>query len=202
MTVAGKLPARSPSARRLGGVLVGSSIIGFVILVGYVVERRGILGVAAVLTLNRTAFSVTAPALLLPVLSAADVAVVFSTFLPTTLCSDVVGGTLCPSAERRYSVGMKEDTGTHGHGLGARYVHFIEWMNGKLVRGMGPANLGPYNDVATRIGAAVCPVCGRPMAEHSIDHTTPNAILHCPAGHKPAPPEEPVNEFGMSKPPG
>ncbi|HSP53931.1 MAG TPA: hypothetical protein VLO00_13635 [Cryobacterium sp.] len=107
-----------------------------------------------------------------------------------------------PERARAYSVGMKEDTGAHGHGLGARYVHFVDWMNGKLVRAMGPANLGPYDEVVTRIGAAVCPVCGRPMTEHSIDHSTANAILHCPAGHKPEPPGHPVNEFGMSKPPG
>ena len=105
-------------------------------------------------------------------------------------------------AERRYSVGMKEDTGAHGHGLGGRYVHFVDWMNTKLVRAMGPPNLGPYDEVVTRIGEAVCPVCGRPMAEHNIDHSTPNAVLNCPAEHRPEPPEEPVNEFGMSKPPG
>lgn len=27
----------------------------------------------------------------------------------------------------------------------------------------------------------ICPVCGHPMSEHVIDHTTPNAILECPA---------------------
>ena len=78
----------------MGGVLVGFSIIGFVILVGYIVELLGIIGVGAGLTLNRVAFFVAAPALLFTVLSQADVAVLFSTFLLTTLCSVAVGATL------------------------------------------------------------------------------------------------------------
>jgi malonate transporter len=78
----------------MGGVLVGFSIIGFVILVGYIVELLGIVGVGAGLTLNRVAFFVAAPALLFTVLSQADVAVLFSTFLLTTLCSVAVGATL------------------------------------------------------------------------------------------------------------
>ena len=78
----------------MGGVLVGFSIIGFVILVGYIVELLGIIGVGAGLALNRTAFFVAAPALLFTVLSQADVAVLFSTFLLTTLCTVAVGATL------------------------------------------------------------------------------------------------------------
>ncbi|HSP74851.1 MAG TPA: AEC family transporter [Cryobacterium sp.] len=78
----------------MGGVLVGFSIIGFVILVGYIVELLGIIGVGAGLALNRVAFFVAAPALLFTVLSQADVAVLFSTFLLTTLCSVAVGATL------------------------------------------------------------------------------------------------------------
>ena len=78
----------------MGGVLVGFSIIGFVILVGYIVELLGIIGVGAGPALNRVAFFVAAPALLFTVLSQADVAVLFSTFLLTTLCSVAVGATL------------------------------------------------------------------------------------------------------------
>jgi len=92
------------------------------------------------------------------------------------------------------------ETGSSGHGVGERYVHFIEWLDTKLVRAMGPAPVGPYNEVVKRVGEAVCPVCGRPMSEHTIDHSTPNAVLHCPAGHKSEPQDGPVNEFGMAKP--
>ncbi|TFD82782.1 hypothetical protein [Cryobacterium fucosi] len=94
------------------------------------------------------------------------------------------------------------ETGTHGNGLGERYVRFINRLDRGLVRAMGPAPLGPYDQVEKRVGEAVCPVCGRPMFEHTIDHSTSNAILNCPAGHKPEPPAGPVNEFGMPKPQG
>jgi len=78
----------------MSGVLVGFSIIGFVILVGYIVELLKVIGVGAGLVLNRVAFFVAAPALLFTVLSQADVRVLFSTFLLTTLCSVAVGATL------------------------------------------------------------------------------------------------------------
>lgn len=78
----------------MSGVLVGFSIIGFVILVGYIVELLGVIGAGAGLVLNRMAFFVAAPALLFTVLSEADVRVLFSTFLLTTLCSVAVGATL------------------------------------------------------------------------------------------------------------
>jgi hypothetical protein len=87
-----------------------------------------------------------------------------------------------------------------GPSIGELYVHFIEWLDSKLVRAMGPAPLGPYEQVVKRVGEAVCPVCGRPMTEHTIDHSTPNAILNCPTGPKSEPADGPVNEFGMPKP--
>jgi malonate transporter len=75
----------------VGGVLVGFSIIGFVILVGYFVERSGVAGAGAGRVLNRIAFFVATPALLFTVLAHADVRVLFSTFLATVLCSVAVG---------------------------------------------------------------------------------------------------------------
>ena len=81
-------------------------------------------------------------------------------------------------------------------------MHFIDRFDRKLVRAMGPAPLGPYDTVVKGVGEAVCPLCGRPMAGHTIDHSTPNAILNCPAEHKPEPPHGPVNEFGMPRPRG
>jgi malonate transporter len=75
----------------VGGVLVGFSIIGFVILVGYVVERSGVAGESAGRVLNRIAFFVATPALLFTVLAHSDVRVLFSAFLATVLCSVVAG---------------------------------------------------------------------------------------------------------------
>ncbi|TFD73306.1 AEC family transporter [Cryobacterium fucosi] len=75
----------------MGGVLVGFSIIGFVILVGYLIERAGIAGAGAGRVLNRVAFFVATPALLFTVLSHADARVLFSSFLLTSLCSVLLG---------------------------------------------------------------------------------------------------------------
>ena len=75
----------------MGGVLIGFSIIGFVILIGYFVERFGIVGAGAGRILNRMAFFVATPALLFTVLSHADVSVLFSEFLVAIVCTIVVG---------------------------------------------------------------------------------------------------------------
>ncbi|KFF59586.1 membrane protein [Cryobacterium sp. MLB-32] len=75
----------------MGGVLVGFGIIGFVILVGYLVERFRIAGSGAGIVLNRLAFFVATPALLFTVLSHADVGLLFSAFLLTVLSAIVVG---------------------------------------------------------------------------------------------------------------
>ena len=75
----------------MGGVLIGFSIIGFVILIGYFVERFGIVGAGAGRMFNRMAFFVATPALLFTVLAHADVSVLFSEFLVTIVCTIVVG---------------------------------------------------------------------------------------------------------------
>ncbi len=47
---------------------------------------------------------------------------------------------------------------------------------------------------------AACPVCGHPMSEHTLDHSTPNTILNCPVPHPGGwdrDAYEKVNELGM-----
>jgi len=78
----------------MGGVLIGFGIIGFVILVGYIVQRSGIAGATGQAVLNRVAFFVTTPALLFTVLEHADVRVLLSSFLATVLSSVLVGAVL------------------------------------------------------------------------------------------------------------
>jgi hypothetical protein len=75
----------------MGGVLVGFSIIGLVIVIGYFVGRFGIAGKGADRVLNRMAFFVATPALLFTVLLHADVSVLFSEFLIAIVCTIVVG---------------------------------------------------------------------------------------------------------------
>jgi predicted permease len=78
----------------MGGVLIGFGIIGFVILVGYIVQRSGIAGPTGRAVLNRVAFFVATPALLFTVLEHADVRVLLSSFLATVLCSVALGAVL------------------------------------------------------------------------------------------------------------
>ena len=76
----------------MGGVVVGFAIIGFVILVGYVVGRTGVLGEHARFVLGRAAYYVLSPFLLFTVLSEADVHVLFSSLLVVSLIAAAVSG--------------------------------------------------------------------------------------------------------------
>jgi malonate transporter len=73
---------------------VGFAIIGFVILVGYIVGRFRIAGPDAGYVLNRLSFFVATPALLFTVLAHADIAVLLSSFLLTVLCSVAAGAVI------------------------------------------------------------------------------------------------------------
>ncbi|PPF89760.1 hypothetical protein C5B96_00700 [Subtercola sp. Z020] len=77
----------------MGGVLVGFAIIGFVILVGYVIQRAKILPPDALTSLNRFVFFVANPALLFTVIARADLTVIFSSFLVVTIiCVAIAAG--------------------------------------------------------------------------------------------------------------
>ncbi|CAN5159288.1 AEC family transporter [soil metagenome] len=65
----------------MGGVLIGFAVIGFVILVGYIVARSGVLGEQGAFVFGRAGFYVLSPFLLFTVLSQADVHVLFSSLL-------------------------------------------------------------------------------------------------------------------------
>jgi predicted permease len=69
----------------VGGVLIGFAIIGFVILVGWLLARLGIVDQEGRLVLNRTSFFAASPALLFIVLSEADVGLLFSSVLAVAL---------------------------------------------------------------------------------------------------------------------
>ncbi|MCU1444308.1 MAG: hypothetical protein JWQ59_2458 [Cryobacterium sp.] len=73
---------------------MGFAIIGFVILVGYIVGRFRIAGPDAGYVLNRLSFFVATPALLFTVLAHADIAVLLSSFLLTVLCSVAAGAVI------------------------------------------------------------------------------------------------------------
>jgi hypothetical protein len=82
-------------------------------------------------------------------------------------------------------------------------AHLFEWVEDKLLPLFDSPQAGRY-DAADVVKDAdkmpVCPVCGMPMSEHTIDHSTANTILNCPVDHPGAWDRdafEPVNEFGM-----
>lgn len=83
-----------------------------------------------------------------------------------------------------------------------RLRNAAEWLDGKLVPKLGTADLGPYDEEPEESVRShdVCPLCGHPMGEHTIDRSAANAVLNCPA---PPIPEresfEPLNEVGMIK---
>ena len=102
--------------------------------------------------------------------------------------------------DEAYAVAMDEKTGVDERRAGEKFVRFIDWLNHKLIPVIGPPDLGPYDAVLQKVGDALCPVCGTPMTEHSIDHSAANTVLHCPAPHRPEPVhDQPINELGMPK---
>ena len=83
-----------------------------------------------------------------------------------------------------------------------RLVRSAAWVDRKLTPVFGPPPVGPYADDAddSRVPTTTCPVCGHPMVEHRIDHSTPNAILECPAPidhNLEFNDHSPLDEFGM-----
>jgi predicted permease len=74
----------------MAGVLVGFAVIAFVVGVGYLIGRIGLLGEDAVATLTRLAFFVLLPALLFTVLAEADARRLFSELLPISAIAGIV----------------------------------------------------------------------------------------------------------------
>jgi malonate transporter len=78
----------------MNGVLVGFAIIGFIIAVGYLVGRSGILGASAGFVLNRIVFFVLSPCLLFTVLESAKVSSLFSSLMVVSLVAALVAFTV------------------------------------------------------------------------------------------------------------
>jgi malonate transporter len=72
------------------GVLIGFAIIVAIIVVGYLIGRFNLLGPSADRVLSRLAFFVLSPALLFTVLAEANVAHLFSAFLPISAIAAVM----------------------------------------------------------------------------------------------------------------
>lgn len=82
---------------------------------------------------------------------------------------------------------------------GNRYAHLFEWVEGKLQPIFDSPAVGTY-PADEAVDLKECPVCGRSMSEHTIDHSQSNTVLNCPAPPRrgvDADEFKPVNEFGM-----
>lgn len=74
----------------MSGVLIGFSIIGVIIAMGYVLARSGAVGPESSVVLSTVAFFVTTPALLFTVLTRADLSALFSSFFLASLSAVAV----------------------------------------------------------------------------------------------------------------
>jgi hypothetical protein len=55
------------------------------------------------------------------------------------------------------------------------------YWNSRLIRVAGPASVGPYETTPEPARAErPCPLCGRPMSEHTFDRTGPKPLMSCP----------------------
>ncbi|MEO6199690.1 MAG: hypothetical protein ABIX44_00845 [Cryobacterium sp.] len=83
-------------------------------------------------------------------------------------------------------------------GSGSRSRVF-EWVEDKLRPVFVSPPAGTY-EAEGAVDLQDCPICGRSMREHTIDHSVANTILICPVPHPGAWDRdafEPVNEYGM-----
>jgi hypothetical protein len=56
------------------------------------------------------------------------------------------------------------------------------WLDDKLFPIFGPPPLGPYGAETPRTAEHnLCPLCGRPMPEHMMEHEGAQSFLICPA---------------------
>ena len=60
-------------------------------------------------------------------------------------------------------------------------AHAAEWLDGKLFPILGPPPLGPYDAETPRTPEHnLCPLCGKPMPQHTVEREGGHAFIHCP----------------------
>ncbi|WP_147303924.1 hypothetical protein [Subtercola boreus] len=85
------------------------------------------------------------------------------------------------------SGGKNRAGGRKGAGDGKRPGGLGGWLNARLFPYLGPPPLGPFDTESAeskteRASAGSCPLCGRPMREHTIDRAGERTQLYCPDG--------------------
>ncbi|HET6673666.1 MAG TPA: hypothetical protein VFG92_09865 [Agromyces sp.] len=83
---------------------------------------------------------------------------------------------------------------------GNTFTRFFDRVERALLPALGPTpNPEEREDDATPVDQRPCPICGHPMFEHVVDHSTPNTVLVCPTDERLPEHDEttPLNELGM-----
>ncbi|MBF4572347.1 AEC family transporter [Herbiconiux sp. VKM Ac-1786] len=192
------------------GVLTGFGIIGFVIAVGYGVQRLGILPPDARLVLNRIAFFVATPALLFTVLSRSHPATVFSAPLLVTLISVVVSASVYLLASRIWfrqpvaetAVGMASSGYVNANNIGLPVAIYV-LGSAQLVAPLlllqlivlAPVTLTVL-DIATRGKASVGAILSQPVRNPMIIASLIGLLLALLGVELPAPVLAPFELIG------
>lgn len=59
--------------------------------------------------------------------------------------------------------------------------NFFDRLNARLFPWIGPPPLGPYDDEPVVAATdRLCPLCGKPMPDHTIDRSGERTQLYCP----------------------
>jgi hypothetical protein len=83
---------------------------------------------------------------------------------------------------------------------GNSFTRFFDRVDRALLPVFGPPPLTAESEEdTTPLDQRACPICGHPMFEHVVDHSTSNTVLICPTDERLPEPDEtgPYNELGM-----
>ncbi|MFD4419939.1 hypothetical protein ACFWN7_00340 [Agromyces sp. NPDC058484] len=83
---------------------------------------------------------------------------------------------------------------------GNTFTRFFDRVDRALLPAFGPTPPPEEREQdPTPVDQRPCPICGHPMFEHVVDHSTPNTVLICPTDER-LPEHDvtgPLNELGM-----
>ncbi|MEJ3403118.1 hypothetical protein WDJ51_00070 [Rathayibacter sp. YIM 133350] len=65
-------------------------------------------------------------------------------------------------------------------GNGNAYTRFFDRLDDTLSRGFVSPPPASDDDASQQPTDKACPLCGHPMSEHIVDHSTPNTVVDCP----------------------